>query len=183
MAWPKKIDTATERYFTLDTIFEKRRAFIENPEKECLYNDGERWACGFVLPPFQRERVWDQERAVGFIENVILGHHLGHWQYNNAKDFDMTPAADGRMVWKYDLWLVDGQQRLSALDSYWSDEFPVYGSYWSEATVPEQRRFLHMAFLASEHRYNSYDDLVDLYHRINRGGIAHTDEEMALARR
>lgn len=183
MAWPKKIRTATERSFSLDIIYDSRRQFLENPQKAFMFNDGERWACGYVLPPFQRDRVWDQDRAVGFIENVILGHHLGHWQYNNATDFDMTPAEDGRMVWKYDRWLMDGQQRMCALDSYWSDEFPVYGLYWSEATIPEQRRFLNTMFPASEHQYDDYDELLELYHRINRGGVAHTDEEMALARR
>lgn len=183
MAWPKKINTATERSFSLDIIYDSRQQFLDNPLKFAQFNDGERWTCGYVLPPFQRDRVWEQDRAVGFVENVILGHHPGHWQFNNATDFEMAPAEDGRMVWKYDRWLLDGQQRLAALDAYWADEFPVFGGYWSEATVPEQRRFLHTMFTASEHHLNDYDALYDLYFRINRAGVPHTDDEMALGRR
>lgn len=180
MAWPEKIKTATERNFTIAMIYEGRRKFLEEPEKACQFNDGERWVCGYVLPSFQRQHVWEQERAIGFIENLILGHHPGHWQYNNAMDFGTTRLSDGREVWKFDRWLLDGQQRFCALDSYWSDEFPVFGSYWSEVPERDSRRLFNTAFSASEHRLNDYDELCELYWRINRGGIPHTDAEMQL---
>ena len=183
MGWPPRIDRAVERAYTLDHVYKTRNRFLEDPEKATSFLSAERFVCGFGLPPFQREAVWQEERAVGFVENVILGHHPGHWQLNRNSDSDLVELADGRSVWLYDNWLLDGQQRLIALDSYWFDRFPVFDLYWSEVPVRDQRRFLSTSFAASEHRISDYGQLVDLYHRINRGGVPHTDAEMAIARR
>jgi hypothetical protein len=88
---------------------------------------------------------------------------------------------DGREVCQFNLWLIDGQQRLTALDSYWADEFPVFDLYWSEVEVRDQRRLWNMVFPAGEYQIADYDEIVDVYWTLNRGGVPHTDEEMSLA--
>lgn len=183
MTWPTRTNWAIDRAFSIDHVYDNRTKFLADPAKATLFQSAERFVCGFGLPPFQREPVWEEERAVGFVENVILGHHPGHWQFNRNNDSALVELADGRSVWLYDNWLLDGQQRFLALDSYWSDRFLVFGMYWSEVPVRDQRRFRAAPFSASEHRISDYDELVDLYCRINRGGVPHTDAEMAMARK
>lgn len=180
MAWPEKVYYATERSLTVGDLFEKRRRMIENPDEEMRFLDGDRFVCGYVLPDFQRGQRWTQEQEVAFVEGLILGQHPGNFTYNATFHLPFVEV-DGREVAQFNLWLLDGQQRMTALDAYWSDEFPVFDLLWSEVSQKDRRRLLNSIFPASEHQISDYSELVDLYWRINRGGVAHTDEEMARA--
>lgn len=180
MAWPARTHFAHEHSLTVGNIYNFRSKMIENPEEEMRFLDGDRIVCGYVLPDFQRGHRWTQEQDVEFVESLILGHHPGHFKYNSTLHLPFEEV-DGREVARFNLWLLDGQQRLTALDSYWSDEFPVFDLYWSEVEQKDRRRLLNMVFPASEYRIDNYDELVDVYWTLNRGGAPHTDEEMSLA--
>lgn len=180
MAWPERMHYANERSLTLGHIYNQRGKMIANPEEEMKFLHGDRLVCGFVLPDFQRGHKWTQEQDVAFIESIILGHHPGTFKYNSTLHLDVVEI-DGREVFPFNLWLLDGQQRITALDSYWSDDFPVFDLYWSEVPLRDQRRFNSSVFPASEYQLGSYEELVEVYWTLNRGGTAHTDEDMALA--
>jgi hypothetical protein len=180
MAWPARTHYAYERSLTVGDLYGKRRRMLENPEEEMKFLDGDRFVCGYVLPDFQRGHRWSQEQGVAFVESLILGHHPGHFKYNSTLNMPFVEI-DGREVSQFNLWLIDGQQRLTALDAYWDDEFPVFDLYWSEVEVRDQRRLWNMVFPAGEYQIADYHELVDVYWTLNRGGVPHTDEEMSLA--
>ena len=53
---------------------------------------------------------------------------------------------EGGVAKKFSGWLVDGQQRLTTIERYWEDQFPVFGLFWSELTKPECRRYTGVKF-------------------------------------
>jgi hypothetical protein len=182
MAWPKKLLTGTPRDWSLGYLYEKRKSFLENPRKamELVY-PGQEMLMGHALPPFQRPRVWTREQNVRFIESAVLGLHLGTWLYNAADDAP-TVKVGGREVFdRTDMWLIDGRQRLSALDEYFGDAFPVFDMKWSDVPKVEQRRFLNgTMFTAFETRTTDVDHLKELYDRHNFGGTPHQPDQRAI---
>lgn len=183
MPFMRKLFDGIPRAWTLEQLYFNRKKFIEDPEADTRNNyPGQPWLMGYALPPFQRPLVWETERMEKFIESAALGLHLGTWVYNNAGDAPMA-MLDGRKVFhETDRWLIDGQQRLAALDRFWNDDFQAFGYYWSDLARGEQRRFLSStAFGAHETHIYDKDALRELYDRLNFGGIAHTQEQRATA--
>ena len=72
------------------------------------------------------------------------------------------------------------KQRLTALDRFFDDAFPVFGEKWSEVDKIRQRHFLmSTAFTAYETRIEKVNELQDLYNRLAFGGIPHTPADIA----
>jgi len=181
MAWPQRLDFGTVRHFTLDNLHSNLERFKENPERFMQFHEESEWVLGYAIPPFQRPIVWDENRMVKFVESAILGMNLGAYTYNNTMNFDhQTRNSAGQEIWMYDKWLIDGQQRLTALQKYWNNEFPVYELYWGEVPENQKRRFLSTGFAASETQLMDETLIRDLYDRMNFGGVAHTEEMRAL---
>jgi len=130
--------------------------------------DNLRAVMGYFLPTWQRGLVWSDDQKVKLLESCWLGLPIGTYTFNRK--------------WgsKYDNLLIDGQQRLHAIQCYLSDEFPVFGYRWSETTVIDKRRF------KTSVKFGSYicetDDeqyLRNYYNMMNFGGIAHKESERA----
>ena len=138
-------------------------------DKDHLNPFGYREVMGYLLPPWQRGLVWTQHQKVKLIESLWLGLNIGTYTFNRA------PHGS-----KFDNLLIDGQQRLWALQCYLSDEFPVFGYRWSEVTEVDRR-----GFECSRHFHcyitNSEDEdyLRSYYNMMNFGGTAHHEEERA----
>lgn len=145
-----------------------------------MWSNGATWLLGTIIPPFQRPVVWDEERMTKFIESAWLGMHLGTFVVNNTVKVPYEDEDGNTRYHPTDLWLIDGQQRLTAIDRYLDDRFPVFGAYWSEVTVIERRRFASTSFASSEVQLTSEPQLRDLYDRMNFGGIVHTEDQRAL---
>jgi len=126
------------------------------------------WLLGYRLPPFQRPLVWTQEQKIRFVESAWLGFSLGTWCANKMETRHPTKAHP------FDRWLIDGQQRLSALDEYWDDGFPVFGHVWSGLTRLDRRRFESRTFPVLQTHLNDENALRELYDRMNFGGTAFT---------
>ncbi|MBC8741876.1 DUF262 domain-containing protein [Paraburkholderia sp. UCT31] len=130
---------------------------------------------GFVIPPWQRpDTEWTVEQRVRFIESVYSGIHLGVFCYTDS--IIEAPELNG--------FLIDGQQRLSAIERYLRDEFAVPGedgvSYkWSELTEDEQARFYRMQFGFTVVTHRKEADLVKLYNLMAFGGTAHRPDQRA----
>lgn len=180
MAWPERLDFGQVRQFTLDNLYSNFERFSENPGKFMLFHEDSEWVLGYAIPEFQRPIVWDESRMVKFVESAILGMNLGSYTYNSTMNFDHhTRGADGEEIWLYDKWLIDGQQRLTALEKFWNNEFPVFDMYWSEVSEGKRRRFLSTSFSAHETQLMDEDLLRDLYDRMNFGGVEHTPDQRA----
>jgi hypothetical protein len=125
--------------------------------------DGERALSWFVLPPFQRPPVWTKEQKVRFIESAWMGLPLGVFVFNQS-------GYDSR----FDNWLLDGQQRITAVLEYVADGFDVYGYKFSELTEVDHRKWdLSTAFPCLRTNLEDEEALRDVYMRLAYGGTAH----------
>lgn len=147
---------------TCAAIFNWKEKNRENPH-------GYREIMGYFLPPWQRPLVWTQDQKVRLIESLWLGLNIGTYTFNRAKHGS-----------RFDNLLIDGQQRMWALQCYLSDEFPVFGYRWSDVTDVDRRGF---EFSRHFHCYitQSEDEqyLRDYYNMMNFGGVAHTEDQRA----
>src|SRR5688572_15692330 len=67
-----------------------------------------------------------------------------------------------------DRWLIDGQQRLTALDHFFDDRLQVFGCRWSEVDRVDQMRVQRQAsFTAYETKVYDGDVLRELLDRLN----------------
>lgn len=82
------------------------------------------------------------------------------------------------------LILLDGQQRLRAIERYWSGELAVTGEdgeacRWTNLSDAEHRHFLRIPFPWIETQYHDEAPLREAYNRHNFGGTAHSIEQRA----
>lgn len=127
-----------------------------------------RWVCGRPLPDWQRPLVWNESQCVRFIESAWLGLPLGIYVTNGL-------LHDGQKFNPLSFLVIDGQQRLHALERYVRDEFPVFGYRWSELSASEQRRFEMIPFAHAETRIRDDRLLREIYDRLNFSGTPHTE--------
>ena len=131
-----------------------------------------RFVLGFPLPLFQRELCWTESQKIRFIESAWNQFHLGIYTVNQIDGLDAYhhPFQDA---------LIDGQQRLKALENYWNNQFPVMGYLWQELTSQDQIRFRNTAFGTAITRIEDEATLRLAYNLLNYGGVAHTPEQKA----
>jgi hypothetical protein len=127
-------------------------------------SEGERQLGWFVLPPFQRPPVWTLAQKVRFIESCWMALPIGVFIYNRTDDMNSP----------YDTWLLDGQQRVTAVLEYMNDAFPVMDYRFSELTEVDHRRW-HMTtnFSCMETNLTDEAQLRDVYDRLAYGGTPH----------
>ena len=126
---------------------------------------------GYVLPTFQRGLVWTEAQKIRFIESAWMGMPLGTYSYNSYGVGKDDPNVRNL--------LIDGQQRLSALQDYVANMFPVLGLLYDDLTKPEKRRFDAISFHSFEVRSDDEVFLREYYNRLNFGGTAHKEGEQA----
>lgn len=137
---------------------------------------------GYVLPPFQRPSCWTQEQQIRFIESAYLGLNLGSIVWVDASD---APTSDGKFA-KQDRWLIDGQQRISAILAYTKGEFQIFQGTehqhkFSDLNALEQRTFARIQIGSSKLTTTDDFTLRMAYDRLNFGGTAHKDFERAIS--
>lgn len=172
MTIPKKLDLG--KHCSGMMSFLKANLDDHKHGQERGYVKSERYACGFPVPPFQRDLVWSREQEVRFIESAWLGLPLGTFTYNYSGFTNNIPN-------EFNGWLIDGQQRLTTIERYWSDEFDVFGKRWSELEPKERRRFLFGThFTHYESRLNDEGQIRQLYDLMAFGGVDHKESERAI---
>lgn len=72
-----------------------------------------------------------------------------------------------------DEWLIDGQQRWSAVFEYVDDRFPVMGYYWNEVSEVDRRFFMNRPWTCIRTAYTDESVLRDIYDRLAYGGTPH----------
>jgi hypothetical protein len=139
--------------------------------------DEQGWAgrrvLGYKLPEWQRREVWTLDQCVRFVESCYMGANIGSFMINCVFD----PQELDEVV-------LDGQQRLRALERYWNNEFALAGEdgrlwLWDDLEKDEKARLHRIVFPWTMTHYNTVDLLHDAYNRHNYGGVAHTALEMA----
>jgi Protein of unknown function DUF262 len=137
---------------------------------------GERRMLGLVLPAWQRPEVWTVLQKTRFIEGIFHGFGTGYYVTNGLDwqdDGSRKPMAG---------WLLDGQQRISALRDFVQNELTIFDDVqYSSLSEPERRRFLRKHFDCFELEYsNDEDRLMALYDRMNFGGTPHDVQQRAI---
>lgn len=130
---------------------------------------GRRTVMGFVLPDWQRGLVWTEAQKIAFIESAWKGVPIGTYSYNQA-----ALGSDK------DYLLIDGQQRMSAIQDYIEGKFPVFGEFYADISQRDERRWGMTTIFASyvtETEDESY--LRSYYNLMNFGGVAHKETERA----
>lgn len=133
---------------------------------------GNRIVMGYRLPTWQRGAVWSREQQISFIESAWRGVPLGTYTY--VVNYKMPELDD---------LLIDGQQRLTAIENYISGEFSVFGLRFDELPQRELRRWEMSTMFACYRvdREEAADEtyLRNYYNLMNFGGTAHRPEERA----
>ena len=170
---PKELMFARTVAFGMDHLLFNKERSAEKAETVAsqFYNPlGRKTLLGFVIPDFQRGLVWSIEQQRNLIESVWRGVPIGSYAVNFSTDYlppDVTNV------------LIDGQQRLQALDDYWSDKVAYGGYHWSELTERDRRYFIRAPFPQMRTNSDSRDEVIEYYNAMNFGGTEHTEEERA----
>lgn len=132
---------------------------------------GLRTVMGFCLPKWQRGLVWTSGQKVSFIESAWKGVPLGTYSYNVAP-----------LGHPLNFVVIDGQQRMDAIERYLNDEFPVFGYFWSEVTDVDRRVWSMTTTFASYITETTDEDyLRGYYDLMNFSGTPHKETERASA--
>lgn len=165
MPIPPPLLKGSRRDYTLGRLVEMTPADATMP--------AERKLLGLVLPPWQRPEVWTVDQKRRFIEGVFLGLGCGFYVTNGLEWVDSGASAP------MSGWLIDGQQRISAVRDFLRGDLVVFGDVrFPELTKPEQLRFCRVPFPCVELEYcDDENTLLELYDRMNFGGTAHSPEQ------
>lgn len=166
--------------FTLGHLLLSMNAHADDPAGHAKFTcDADGWVMGFPLPPFQRDVCWEEWRMIRFIETLADKGDPGTYTYHQN---DVIEMIDGAEKLPRDRWLIDGLQRLTSIEAFVNDGFPVYGLRWSEIDATRKRGFMNQSFPAFVVRNKSELELRELFDLKNFGGVALTEEQRALPR-
>lgn len=121
-------------------------------------------------PVFQRGHVWTEAQQVAWLEYQLRGGPSGKDIYFNC------PTWQGRERKQAPVVLVDGLQRITALQRFLRDELRVFCHVFSEYTdnlrMTQHTLKFHVASLATE------AEVLRWYLGFNAGGTPHTPAEI-----
>jgi hypothetical protein len=147
-----------------------------------------RFVMGYPLPDWQRPLVWTEVQKVRFITSLWLKIDVGSYLVNDAYDGQVvaTPAGQVTQARLFSDILLDGQQRLTALEDYFLGKIAVpdmHGTptYWTDLGKVERRLFGNQAFDRSTVTSWDEKELRTVYDLRTFGGTAHTEDQRALA--
>lgn len=170
---------------TLRTLHLRLKDYREDPSYRLLSDDGgnSEWICGLVIPPFQRDHVWTREQEIAFVNSARQGLPLGSYTYNVTAGMPEAHRrnAEGTEYFLGDLWLLDGMQRLTALQNFFDGQFAVEGRFFDDLDTVEKRVFLgNVHFPAYETALTDEHEMRVIYDSMNYGGTPHKEEERAI---
>ena len=141
--------------------YEDKGNYNQNPQ-------GLRTVMGYNVPDWQRPLVWSMDQNVKLIESLWLGLPIGTYTFNRKYGS------------KFDNLLIDGQQRMNAIEMYLNDVFNVFGYTYSETGLVDKRYFRNSAhFPAYITETDDETYLRNYYNMMNFSGTHHTDDQRA----
>lgn len=119
-------------------------------------------------PWYQRGAVWTLEQKQALIDTIVSGLTL--------PSFYFRELPTGTMPF---LEVLDGKQRLLAIQEFAADGFPFRGKLHSEWSQDDQQRLKYGYFGVIHVQYTTDDEIVKLYNRINFNGTPHQAHQVA----
>lgn len=164
---------------TLQAELERFRR--EEPVVRGEYPWAQRFVMGLPLPPWQRDLKWGVEQSQRFITSIWTGVPLGSYLLTEAELEPGHKVVFQRLA----NCVLDGQQRLFALEQYLTDAIAVPDRHgmearWSDLEAVEQRWFSHRTFERGTAPLRSEAELTRIYNLLNYGGTPHTEQERAI---
>lgn len=148
-----------------------------------MYPWADRFVMGFPLPAWQRPLVWTLKQKVRFIQSIWAGVDIGSYLVNDQYEF--LRAGQDVYYREFSEVLLDGQQRLSALEDYVLSRFAVPDGagvprFWGDLPRVERRRFSGFHFARAS--ITSWDEgqLRLAYDLRAFGGTPHTEGQRAV---
>lgn len=142
------------------------------------YPWAERFVCGLPLPYFQRGMKWSSAQKVKLIQSLWFGIDIGSYIVTYGTMYQ------GVML-RYSDMVIDGQQRLSAIEDYFADRLAVPDTQgkprlFSEITETDQRFFRTRIFSKVTVESRDLEYLKKLYNLMAFGGVTHEESERAV---
>ena len=123
---------------------------------------------GYKIPYWQRSLVWTDDQNVRFLESLWTQIPVGTYTFNRSHKHE-----------EFDDVLIDGQQRLHALQLYIQNQFPVFGYHYAQVTNVDRRFFKSNPFGCYISEHTSEKGMVDHYNILNFSGTHHKECEYA----
>lgn len=121
-------------------------------------------------PDFQRHHVWTEEQQIQFMEFFFRGGKTGRVIYLNNPGWMKNPPKDYS-----EFVLVDGKQRLRAVERFVNNEIPIFGSFKKEFT---DRVPFFPTFRVNVNTLGSRAEVLQWYLDMNTGGTIHSNDEI-----
>jgi len=169
---------------TLGALINEFKQF--DPDKaQREYPWANRFVMGLPLAPWQREFKWSDDQARRFIHSAWTGVHLGTYVVTDLELRREGEDFRGIEFLPLSNCVIDGQQRLKALEMYLTDRLAVPDSegtltLWSEVDARDRRRFQNTIFSRGMLRERDEAKLRETYDLMNFGGVRHEEHERAL---
>lgn len=120
----------------------------------------------FYVPDYQRAHVWNEEKQSRFIESVVLGLPIPM--------MFLAEMADGNLE------IVDGVQRISSLDAFFSGDLRLQhlerldtlnGFRFDDMPIPQQKKLRTRALrIVVLDESTSFETRQDIFNRVNTSG-------------
>lgn len=170
---PKKIPLRVVSSRSIADIMRAR-----NPKFANMFAAGQEELGHYYLPPFQRPAAWTKNQSAKLIESLIIGMPIGSIIVTNKGEF-----IKNKYSYMAD-WIIDGQQRLRAIDAYLKDELTVFAETESEHVFSQLNRAQQLLFnetmIGLTVLNNCTEEyLREIYNRINFDGKKHTEDQRA----
>lgn len=166
--------------YCIGEIYSNYRRFAEKEEEvRREYPWADRFVCGYPLPDFQRDLKWSAAQKAKLIQSIWFNIDIGSYIVTTgARD------ANGSML-QYSDMVIDGQQRLSAIEDYFADRLAIPDiqgklRLFSEISSVDQRFFRSKIFSKVMIESHDLDYLKTLYNLMAFGGTAHEESERAV---
>ena len=165
--------------FSIGEIHSAWLRFTENEaEVRREYPLADRFVCGYPVPDFQRDLKWSVAQKTKLIQSIWLNIDIGSYMVTDGE------MANGVMA-RYSDMVIDGQQRLSAIEDYFADRLAIPDTQgalrlFSEISQTDQRFFLRRIFSRVTVASHDVDYLKTLYNLMAFGGTAHEESERAV---
>jgi uncharacterized protein with ParB-like and HNH nuclease domain len=160
--------------YTTNVSWEYVEEWLKEHQKDIMKLD--------LDPEFQRGYVWTEEQKVNYIEYALKGGFSGRDIYFNCPTWMKFKSGKEANV----ITLIDGKQRLNAVLDFLNNKIKVYGDYYKDYEVmhkaSKMRLGMDAQFIIHVHNIPNEIDVVKWYIGMNKGGTAHTDKDINVAK-
>lgn len=156
-----------------------------NPETAAReYPWADRFVLGLPLVPWQRPFKWSAQQCERFVASAWSGVHLGSYIVTPLEFERKGLDFQGVEYTRLSNAVIDGQQRLTALEMYFTDRIALPDidgklALWSDVDTVDQRRFARTIFGRGELQTLVEEKLRSYYDLLNFGGTTHLESERA----